>query len=68
MGRVFKPADLTRGRKRLIDESFRDLSPGVRDAATRLLESWRGEESEEELIRLMGEDKARRLLGKIRET
>lgn len=66
MGKVFRPEDLTRGRKRFIEEAVRDLSPGLREATARILESWTGKESEEKLARLLGEEEAKRLLRKIK--
>lgn len=64
MGKVFKPKDLLR-RKRLLNEALRDLSPGVRDLAAEIIESWRGKESERRLVELLSEERARDLLRRI---
>ena len=66
MGKVFRPEDITRGRKRFIEEAVRDLSPGIREATVRILESWVGKESEERLVRLLGEEEAKRLIKRIK--
>ena len=55
MGKIFKSEDMLKGRRKMIEEATRDLSPGVRDAVVGILESWRGKESEEPLIKMLGE-------------
>lgn len=60
MGAVRRRGDL----KRQLDEEFRDLSPEVRDAVRRLIEDYRGEDLDEKLQRLIGLERARRLLGR----
>ena len=67
MGEVFRPEDVAKGRKRLIREAVRDLSPGVRDAAVEILESWEDEASEKKLVGLLGNRGAKRLLDRMRE-
>ena len=52
--------------KRFIEEAVRDLSPGIREATVRILESWVGTESEERLVRLLGEEEAKRLTKRIK--
>ena len=66
MGKVFRPEDIARGRKRVVEEAVRDLSPGIREATVRILESWVGKESEERLVRLLGEEEAKRLTKRIK--
>ncbi len=53
MGEVFKPKDVMKRRK-LIEEALRDLSPRVKDTVIDVLESWKGEESRNRLIKIMG--------------
>lgn len=60
MGAVRRRGDL----KRQLDEELRDLSPEVRDAVRRLIEDYRGEDLDEKLQRLIGLERARRLLGR----
>ena len=64
MGKVFKPEDTVKGR-RMIEEATKDLSPGLREAVVRVLESWRGVESERELRRLLSKEEVSILLHKI---
>ena len=65
MGKVFEPKDFLR-RKRILSEALKDLSPGVRDLAAEIIESWKGEESERELIELLGEGRAKDLIRRVR--
>ncbi|MCP8304161.1 MAG: hypothetical protein H3Z50_01610 [archaeon] len=53
MGEVFRPKDLLKGRRKLIEEALRDLSPGVRNSVIDILDSWRGEESKDSLIKIL---------------
>jgi len=66
MGEVFRPEDVAKGRKRLIREAVKDLSPGVRDAAVEILESWEDLVSEKKLTSLLGNRGAKRLLDRMR--
>jgi len=66
VGKIFRPEDVTRDRKRVVEEAVRDLSPGIREATARILESWVGKESEEKLLKLLGEGEAKRLIKKIK--
>ena len=65
MGKVFKPEDIIKRRK-VIDEALQDLTPASREVTKRILESWKGEESEKSLSRLLGDDETRRILKKVR--
>ena len=66
MGKVFRLEDMVKGRRRVVEEAVRDLSPGIREATVRILESWVGNESEERLVRLLGEEEAKRLIRRIK--
>ena len=66
LGITYRPEDLTRGRKRVLEQGLRDLSPGVRESVRRVLEAWEGKESEDKLVELVGRDRARRLLKDLR--
>jgi hypothetical protein len=65
MGKVFKPKGAVK-RKNMIDEAVKDLSPGIREAAGEILESWKGEESEKMLVALLGGEGARRIQKKAK--
>ncbi|MGQ9469349.1 MAG: hypothetical protein ACUVTD_05930 [Nitrososphaerales archaeon] len=54
MGEVFRTKDILKGRRKLIEEALHDLSPGVKDAVISVLESWKGEESRKQLIKVLG--------------
>jgi len=66
MGKVFRPEDIARVRKKVVEEAARDLSPGIREATVRILDSWVGKESEEKLVKLLGEEEAKRLIKRIK--
>ncbi|MCP8321952.1 MAG: hypothetical protein H3Z52_13615 [archaeon] len=53
MGEVFRTKDVVKRRK-FIEEALHDLSPSVRDAVISILESWKGEESRDRLIKILG--------------
>jgi len=53
MGEVFRPKDVMKRRK-FIEEALHDLSPSVRDAVISILDSWKGEESRDRLIKILG--------------
>ena len=61
LGYVYRPKDLLRGRKRLLEEGLRDITPGVREEVFRVVQDWRGGSSMDRLIELLGEEKAKKL-------
>jgi hypothetical protein len=48
MGAVFRPKDLARGNRKVIDNAMKDFTPDTKDNATSLLDSGKGEEKESE--------------------
>lgn len=54
MGEVFRAKDIIKGRRKLIEQALYDLSPDIRDAVINILESWKGEESRDQLIKILG--------------
>ncbi len=66
MGAVFRPKDLLSGRRRVVDEAVRDLSPTAKDDVVRILRSWEGAKSRDELREILGEAATKRLLKKIK--
>jgi len=60
MGTEASPSDIRRGRKKIIDELARDLDPASREAITSVSANLRGEESEEELRRMLGKRPGRK--------
>ena len=66
MGRaVFRPKDLSKGRRRIIENALNDINPDIRDGVIELLSSWQGEASEAKLKDILGQDRARLLLNRI---
>ena len=61
MGVVFKPEDVLKGRKHMLKKAARDLAPGQAEQVEDILRRW-DENSKQELIKLLGEERARRLL------
>ncbi len=66
MGAVFRPKDLGKGYRKIIENAVKDLSPDTRDNVIELFDSWEGISSIQKLKEIMGPDKAERLLEKIR--
>jgi hypothetical protein len=69
MGAVYRPKDLPSGRKRIIENAVRDFSPDVKDDVVKILDSWErigSTGSEEKLKEILGQDRARWLLKKIK--
>ena len=66
MGKVFGSEDAVKGRRRLVEEAVRDLSPRIREATVGIIESSVGKESEEKLGRLLGEEETKRLIKKLK--
>ncbi len=62
MGEVFRPKDLLKGRRKLIEEALQDLSPEIRDSVINILDSWKGEESRDLLIEILGKKKVADIL------
>lgn len=54
MGAVVGPPDIGKNRRKIVEELTRDLDPASREAVTRVYENWKGEESEQELRRVLG--------------
>ena len=61
LGAVFRPEDVLRGRKHMLKRAARDLAPGQVERVEDLLRRW-DEKSERELVELLGEKRAKRLL------
>jgi hypothetical protein len=69
MGTVYRPKDLPSGRKRIIENAVRDFSPDVKDDVVKILHSWErigSTGSEEKLKEMLGQERDRWLLKKIK--
>ena len=60
LGTVVGPSDIRRGRRKVVEELARDLDPASRDAIMKLLDTWKGDESEEQLMKLLGKRLSKR--------
>lgn len=66
MGAVFRPKDLGRGYRKVIENAVKDLKPDTKDGVIKLLDSWEGKTSEEKLKQILDEDKSEGLLKQIK--
>lgn len=64
MGVVHRPNDIL-NRKRRADIATRDLNPGVRELVMKIVDSWSGRKSMEELKQIVGEDRAKQIVGEL---
>ncbi len=67
MGAVFRSKEFPSGRRKLVEESIKDLSPDIKDNVLKVLDSWEGVRSQEKLKVILGQDKAESLFKKIKE-
>jgi hypothetical protein len=65
MGAVFRPTDLGRGNRKIIENAVKDFSPDTKDNIIKLLDSWEGKPSGEKLKQILGQNKAEELLKNI---
>ena len=67
MGAVFRPEDLGRDYRKMIENAVKDFSPNTKDNVIQLLYSWEGKTSGKKLAQILGQDKAEKLLKSITE-
>jgi hypothetical protein len=65
MGAVFRPKDLGRANRRIIENALKDLSPDTKDSVIKLLNSWEGKTSGKKLKHILGQNEAEELLRNI---
>jgi hypothetical protein len=65
MGAVFRPKDLGRTNRRIIENALKDLSPDTKDSVIKLLNSWEGKASGNKLKQILGQNEAKELLRNI---
>lgn len=66
MGAVFRPKDLGKGYRKVIENAIKDLHPDTKDTVIRLLLS-KDIHSEEKLKGILGQDRSEELLKILRE-
>lgn len=64
-GAVFRPKDLTKGRRKIIENALNDINPDIKDGVINLLSSWEGAASEQKLKDMVGQESAGFLLDRI---
>jgi hypothetical protein len=64
-GAVFRPKDLAKGRRRIIENALNDINPDIEDGVIDLLSYWEGAASEQKLKEMVGQQKAGSLLDRI---
>lgn len=64
MGVVFSPEDVLKGRKHMLKRAARDLGPEQVERVESILRRW-DEGSEEELHKLLGTERAKRILKEL---
>ena len=66
MGSVFRPKDLGKGYRKIIENEIKDLSPETRDNVIELFDSWQDTSSVQKLKEILGPNKAEQVLKNIR--
>lgn len=64
-GAVFRPKDLAKGHRRIIENALNDINPDIKDGVIDLLSSWEGVASEQKLKEMLGQERAELLLDRI---
>lgn len=64
-GAVFRPKDLAKGRRRIIENALNDINPDIKDGVIDLLSSWEGAASEQKLKDMVGQERAGSLLDRV---
>ena len=65
MGAVFRPKDLGRNTRKIVENAVKDFSSDTKDTVINLLDSWEGKRSGRKLKEILGQDKAEELLKNI---
>jgi hypothetical protein len=65
MGAVFRPKDFGRDNRKIIENAVKDFSPDTKDNVIKLLNSWEGKRSANELRQILRQNKSEGLLKNI---
>jgi hypothetical protein len=65
VGAVFRPKDSDKTYRNALENAIKDLAPDTKDSVVKLLNSWQGSSSKEELSEILGPDKTEELLKNI---
>ena len=66
MGYEFRTNDITNTYRKIIEESMKDLSPDMKEEILKLMDSWEGKNSAIKLEAILGKEKIKSLINKIR--
>ncbi|HEX9319669.1 MAG TPA: hypothetical protein VF884_12110 [Nitrososphaeraceae archaeon] len=64
---MFRPEDLGRGYRKIIENAIRDLNPNTKDNVIKVFSSWDGTNSRKKLNEMLGFRKAEELLRRVKE-
>ena len=62
----FRTNDITNTYRKIIEECMKDLSPDMKEEILKLLDSWEGKNSAIKLEAILGKEKIKSLINKIR--
>ncbi|HMK59387.1 MAG TPA: hypothetical protein VK462_10035 [Nitrososphaeraceae archaeon] len=65
VGAVFRPKDIDKTYRKSLENAIKDLAPDTKDSVAKLLNSWQGSNSKEELSKILGPEKTEKLLKNI---
>jgi hypothetical protein len=65
VGAVFRPKDLAKDHKSLIENSLRDTNPDIKDGVIDFLDSWKEKATEQKLKEVRGQEMTESLLDRI---
>jgi hypothetical protein len=67
MGAVFRPKDLGRDNRKVVENAVKDFSPDTKDNVIKLMNSWEGKKSASQLREILGQNKSEEVLRNIAE-
>ena len=65
VGALFRPKDIDKTYRKALENAIKDLAPDTKDNVVKLLNSWQGSSSKEELSEILGQDRTEKLLKNI---
>ena len=65
VGAVFRPKDIDKTYRKSLENAIKDLAPDTKDSVAKLLNSWQGSNSKEELSKILGSEETEKLLKNI---
>jgi hypothetical protein len=65
VGAIFRPKDIDKTYRKSLENAIKDLAPDTKDSVAKLLNSWQGSNSKEELSKILGPEKTEKLLKNI---